>query len=111
MSIGTALGLTGGEADQWRGNGNDPYEIDDMVEALSAELGGNASDAGELSRAFHAFVQESAALFAARPESRSLAYMQSVISEPASDVNAVASLQAISQHVETATTALRGAIR
>jgi hypothetical protein len=112
-SIGDALGLIGiSGADQWKGNSNDPYDIEDIVEELASGIGGNASEAGELSRALHAFVQESAALFAARPESRSLAFLQTVINEGSdSGSDVIASLSAVSQHVDAATILLRGVIR
>jgi hypothetical protein len=111
-SLSGALGLIGADgADQWQGNGTDPYEIDELVEELASDIGGTASEAGELSRALHAFVQESAALFAARPESRSLAFLRTVINEGSSDSDAIASLSAVSRHVDTATTLLRGGIR
>ncbi len=110
-SIGGALGLMGnGGADQWQGNGNDPYGIEDLVEELQQDIGGSASETGELSRALHAFVQESAALFAARPESRSLAFVRTVIGERDSS-DAVVSLAAVSRHVVAATAALRGSMR
>jgi hypothetical protein len=111
-SIGDALGLTGaGGADQWQGNSNDPYDIEEVVEELASGIGGTASEAGELSRALHGFVQESAALFAARPESRSLAFLHTVINEGSSGSDVVASLSAVSQHIEATTMLLRGAIR
>ncbi|MGL5837621.1 MAG: hypothetical protein ACRCY3_03880 [Sphingorhabdus sp.] len=111
-SVGGALGLTGNAgADQWQGNGKDPYQIEDLVEELTASIGGSASEAGELSRAFHAFVQEGAALFAARPESRSLTFVHSVIGNIDRDGGAVVSLAAVSHLVDSATTALRGAVR
>jgi N-acetylglucosamine-6-phosphate deacetylase len=110
-SINDALGLAGGETGQWQGNGNDPYEIEQMAEALATELGGSASEIGELSRALHAFVQESAALFAARPESRSLAFIQTVIGEGLIENGAIADLPAVTRHIDAATTGLHGAIR
>jgi hypothetical protein len=111
-SIGNALGVTGiSGTDQWQGNSNDPYDIEEMVEELASGIGGTASEAGELSRALHAFVQESAALFAARPESRSLAFLHTVINEGSSGSEAIASLSSVSKHVDAATMLVRGAIR
>lgn len=110
-SINDALGLTGGETGQWQGNGNDPYDIEQMVDALAAEFGGSASEVGELSRALHAFVQESAALFAARPESRSLSFIRAVIGEGATGSDSVANLSTVTRHVDAATTGLHGSIR
>ncbi len=79
-NIGAALNLAGnGGTDAWQGNGNDPYAISEIAEELSGQLGGSPSEVGDLSRALHAFVQESASLFAARPESRSLARLNDVI--------------------------------
>jgi hypothetical protein len=109
-SINDALGLTGGETGQWQGNSNDPYEIEQMVEAIATELGGTASEVGELSRALHAFVQESAALFAARPESRSLSYIRSVIGEGATGGESMANLATVTRHIDAATTGLQDAI-
>ncbi len=109
-SIGGALGLTGSATGQWQGNGNDPYEIEELVEALASEIGGTAADAGELSRALHGFVQESASLFAARPESRSLAFLNTVISE-AFGSDTAATLAAVSQQVDAATIRLRTPVR
>ncbi len=106
-SISSALNLTNDQsADQWQGNGNDPYEVDEMAEALAKELGGSASDVGELSRALHEFVQESAVLFTARPESRSLAFLQSVIQDKG-DRNTAATLPAIAKQIDAATSDLR----
>jgi hypothetical protein len=106
-SISNALNLTNEQsADQWQGNGNDPYEIDEMAEALSKELGGSASDVGELSRALHEFVQESAALFAARPESRSLALLQSIIRDKG-EHDTAATLSAVAKQIDAATSELR----
>jgi hypothetical protein len=111
-SVNSVLRLTGEDAaDQWQGNGSDPYEIEQMVKELADAHDGGASDIGELSRALHAFVQESAALFIARPESRSLAYLQSVIGQSYISGGSAKSLSAISKHVDAATTALRGAVR
>ena len=106
-SISSALNLTNdNSADQWQGNGNDPYEIDEMAEALAKELGGSASDVGELSRALHEFVQESASLFAARPESRSLAFLQSIIQNKGNHDTA-ATLPAVAKQIDAATSELR----
>lgn len=111
-SVGGAFGLTGSDsADQWQGNSNDPYDIEELVESLVSGVGGSASEAGELSRALHAFVQEGAALFAARPESKSLMFLSSVIGHDGSDKTVVLSLTAIAQHVDAATNLLRGAVR
>lgn len=106
-SITQALNLTQDQsAGQWQGNNNDPYEIEELTEALAKNLGGSASDAGELSRALHEFVQESAALFAARPESRSLAMLQSAI-DGRNIGDTAATLPAVVQHIDAATVALR----
>jgi hypothetical protein len=80
QTIGSAFNLVGNDAtDAWQGNANDPYEIAELVAELSQDVQGSPADAGELSRALHSFVQESATLFAARPESRSLTRLQDVI--------------------------------
>jgi hypothetical protein len=81
QNIGNALNLPGTGASPWQGNGNDPYEIAELVDSLKGEVQGTPADAGELSRALHAFVQESAALFAARPESGSLQQLQNAVAQ------------------------------
>jgi hypothetical protein len=106
-SISSALDLTNAEGtDQWQGNGSDPYNVDEMVASLADELGGSASDVGNLSRALHDFIQNSAALFAARPESRSLAILNSIISVKA-EPDGAASLASIATHIDAATSDLR----
>ncbi len=103
QNIGNAFKMPGHEsADAWQGNPNDPYEIAELVEALSQDVQGSPADAGELTRALHGFVQESATLFAARPESRSLAHLQQVIAH-ASDNGGTATYATLTQKVNAAT--------
>ena len=109
-AVSGALNLTGGDAaGSWQGNGNDPYDIEELVAELSDQVDGSPADAGELSRALHGFVQESAALFLARPESRSLTQLQSVIAGIA-DSDAAASLSSLTKNVDAATDALGSGI-
>jgi hypothetical protein len=106
QNIGSALRLAGNEnSGAWQGNGNDPYEIDELVAELAKDVGGSPTDAGELNRALHAFVQESAALFAARPESRSLIQLQSVIANLSADAEKP-TLSGLAQKVDAATHAI-----
>lgn len=81
QNIGSAFNLPGTGTSPWQGNGNDPYEIAELVDSLKGEVQGSPAEAGELSRALHAFVQESAALFAARPESASLQQVQNAVAQ------------------------------
>jgi hypothetical protein len=102
-NIGQSLNLMGnGSADAWQGNANDPYEIAELVAELSGDVSGSPADAGELTRALHSFVQESAALFGARPESGSLTKLQSAI-EAVSSNGGIATFAALTQKVESAT--------
>ncbi len=106
QNIGSALRLAGNEnAGSWQGNGNDPYEIDELVADLAKDVTGSPTDAGELNRALHAFVQESAALFAARPESRSLMQLQAVITQM-SENGGKPTLSGLAQKVDAATHAI-----
>ncbi len=85
-NIGSALKLGGNEnAGSWQGNSNDPYEIAELIAEMTQDAKGSASDVGELSRALHHFVQESASMFAARPESQSLTRLQQAIAHSADD--------------------------
>lgn len=103
QNIGSAFKLIGNDSTgAWQGNANDPYEIAELVAELSENVEGSPADAGKLSRALHSFVQESATLFAARPESRSLAYLQQVIDK--ASVNGGAPTYAVlTQKVNSAT--------
>ncbi len=81
-SISNALRLIGDEEDQHQSGGgqqDDPYAIEELVSALTDEIAGTAAATGYVSRCLHEFAQEAAALIAARPESRSLAYLQSLV--------------------------------
>jgi hypothetical protein len=107
QNIGSALRLTGNDATgSWQGNPNDPYEIAELVANLAHDVKGSPADAGELSRALHSFVQESASLFTARPESRSLAHLQQMI-EQASGGGGALTYASLTQKVNTATKALQ----
>jgi hypothetical protein len=106
-NIAQALRLAGEEnAEPWSGSGNDPYDIEELVEGMAKELEGSPSDVGELSRALHAFVQEGAAYFAARPESRSLGKLAALIDAQAT-AKSDASLRSVASLVDGATLRLR----
>jgi hypothetical protein len=103
QAIGGALNLVGNDSTgAWQGNGNDPYEIAELVAVLSQDVQGSPADAGDLTRALHSFVQESATLFAARPESRSLARLQDAIAL-ASVNGGPATYAALTEKVNSAT--------
>jgi hypothetical protein len=103
QNIGSALKLVGNEStDAWQGNANDPYEIAELVAELSKDVNGSPADAGELNRALHSFVQESAAMFAARPESRSLTNLQQAIAQ-ASANGGTPTYAVLTQKVNSAT--------
>jgi hypothetical protein len=102
QNIGSAFNLPGTGTSPWQGNGNDPYEIAELVDSLKGEVQGSPAEAGELSRALHAFVQESAALFAARPESASLQQVQSAVAQMSSDGGAP-TLAGLTQKIDGAT--------
>jgi hypothetical protein len=103
QNIGSALKLVGNEStDAWQGNANDPYEIAELIAELSKDVKGSPADAGELNRALHSFVQESAAMFAARPESRSLTHLQQVIAQ-ASANGGTPTYAVLTQKVNSAT--------
>lgn len=106
-SISSALNLANADAaGQWQGNGSDPYQVDEMTESLAEQLGGSASDIGNLSRSLHEFVQEGAALFVARPESRSLDILKSAIDDSA-QLEIAASLASVAAQIDAATSDLR----
>jgi hypothetical protein len=106
-NIAQALRLANDDsAEPWSGNGNDPYDIEDMVGEMAKELKGGPSDIGELSRALHAFVQEGAAYFAARPESRSLGKLADLITAQSVSTEE-ASLRSVASIVDNATLRLR----
>lgn len=65
------------------GTASDAYGVDEMAAELSNALGGVPADRGRLARALHDFVQEGAALVAARPESRSLEKLETAIAASA----------------------------
>jgi hypothetical protein len=102
QNIGNAFNLPGTGTSPWQGNGNDPYEIAELVDSLKGEVQGSPAEAGELSRALHAFVQESAALFAARPESASLQVVQSAVAQMSSSGGAP-TLAGLTQKIDGAT--------
>jgi hypothetical protein len=105
-NIGQSLNLIGnGSTDAWQGNANDPYEIAELVAELSGDVTGSPAEAGELTRALHSFVQESAALFGARPESESLKKLQTAIGAVSSN-GGTATFAALTQRVESATQAI-----
>ena len=106
-SISAALNLANADAaDQWQGNKSDPYEAEQLAAALAEKLGGSASDVGNLSRALHELVQEGAALFGVRPESRSLALLQSLTNDSAGS-DAAASLASVAKQIDTTTSNLQ----
>lgn len=102
QNIGGAFNLPGTGASPWQGNSNDPYEIAQLVDSLKGEVQGSPADAGELSRALHAFVQESAALFAARPESGSLQQLQNAVAQMSVN-GGTPTLSALTQKIDGAT--------
>jgi hypothetical protein len=106
QNIGSALNLVGNDAsDAWQGNPNDPYEIAELVAGLGEDVAGNPAEAGELTRALHSFVQESAVLFAARPQSSSLARLNAIIARVSINGGS-ATYSALTQKVDTATQSL-----
>ncbi len=106
-NIAQALRLAGDDnAEPWSGNSNDPYDIEELVGAMAKELKGGPSDVGELSRALHAFVQEGAAYFAARPESRSLGKLADLITAESGSTQD-ASLRSVASIIDGATLRLR----
>ncbi len=107
QNIGGAFNLPGTGASPWHGNSNDPYEIAELVDSLKGEVQGSPADAGELSRALHAFVQESAALFAARPESGSLQQLQNAVAQMSVN-GGTPTFAALAQKIDRATQAIGG---
>jgi hypothetical protein len=109
-TISAALSL-GGEDDEpdFSQGGSDPYEIEEVVEALAGELSGGPKEKGALSRSLHEFVQEGAALFLARPESRSLAFIERVIASGQNN-DAPADLASVTDAVEHATIMIKAAL-
>jgi hypothetical protein len=106
-NIAKALRLSGEETTEpWSGNNSDPYDIEELVRAMAQELEGGPSDVGALSRALHGFVQEGAAYFAARPESRSLAKLAALIGTETGSI-VPANLRSVAAIVEGATSRLR----
>ncbi len=110
-TISSALALTGEqeEPDYNQGGGSDLYDIDDVVEELASELSGGPKERGALTRSLHAFVQEGAALFIARPESRSLAFIESVIANGQSN-DQPADMASVTDAIENATTKIKASI-
>jgi hypothetical protein len=110
-TISSALALTGEqeEPDYNQGGNSDPYDIEDVVEELATELSGGPKERGALTRSLHAFVQEGAALFIARPESRSLAFIESVISNGQNN-DQPADMSSVTDAIDTATSKLKAAI-
>jgi hypothetical protein len=109
-TISSALAL-GGEEDEpdFSQGGNDPYDIEEMVEELANELPGGPTERGALSRSLHEFVQEGAALFLARPESRSLAFIERVIASGQNN-DAPADLASVTNAIDHATIKIKAAI-
>ena len=111
-TISSALALTGEqeEPDYNQSGNSDPYDIDDVVEELAQELSGGPKERGVLTRSLHAFVQESAALFIARPESRSLAFIESVISSGQNN-DQPAEMSSVIDAIENATVKIKASIK
>jgi hypothetical protein len=110
-TISSALALTGEqeEPDYSQGGGGDPYDIEDIVEELASELAGGPKERGALTRSLHAFVQEGAALFLARPESRSLAFIENVISNEQNN-DQPADMASVADAIDVATVKIKAVI-
>jgi hypothetical protein len=109
-TISSALALTGEQEEpDYNQGGGDPYDIEDIVEELASELAGGPTERGALTRSLHAFVQEGAALFIARPESRSLAFIENVISSGQNN-DQPADMASVADAIDGATVKIKAAI-
>lgn len=110
-TISSALALTGEEEEpDFSQGGGDAYDVEDVVDELANELAGGPKERGALSRSLHAFVQEGAALFLARPESRSLAFIEQVIASGQNN-DAAADMASVADAVDRATNQIKAAIK
>lgn len=94
-----------------RGHDADPYDVGATARDLNRGLGGGAVDEGRFVRSLADFVTESASLFWARPESRSLAEVDQAIAAAEADARGPETVEGALRSIDRTTALVAGQVR